>query len=69
MERCMQVKTEGLGGMYIPMSVCQHQIPHSLSWGRSTAVSVRSRRQTTKNECKYIKSGFLLHLSVMKLVN
>jgi len=36
-ERCIKVKTEGLGGL------------HSPSWGRFTVVSVRSQRQTAKN--------------------
>jgi hypothetical protein len=41
------------------MSLCQQQIPHNLFWGRSTAVSLRNRRQTAKNYCKYVKSILL----------
>jgi len=68
-ERCIKVKTEGLGGMCVPVSLCQQQILHSPSWGRFTVVSVRSRHKTAKKECKYVKSCFLLHLSVKKPVN
>jgi hypothetical protein len=60
------IKTEGLGGKHVQVLLCPPQIPHELTWTRTRASGVRSRRWTARTLGWPSPLGAAVRLTVVK---